>query len=252
MRKRLTRLLLGAILIAGLLGGILGAGLTLLEQNSNQPRSNQPNPSNRPVVDIASKASPAVISITSSPALDKKIAGSGFIFSSDGLILTSAHVVSDPSEKYLIVDEAKNVYPVLNIVRSPTDDIAILKIAGDNLPILKLGNSDSIKPGQEIIAVGSPFGILNNTITNGIISGVDREIVVNTQEGSPPAKLTGLVQIDAAINPGSSGGPLINLAGEVVGINIAGNQEAENIGFAVPINKAKQFLLELSNQQRMR
>ena len=163
-------------------------------------------------------------------------AGSGFVVSSDGLIVTNKHVVSDAEAEYTVFFSDGNKKEAKVLARDPLQDLAILKIEGSNHSFLKLSSS-KIKIGQTAIAIGNALGEFSNTISVDVISGLQRSIVAF---GSPqgPESLEELIQTDAAINPGNSGGPLLNLSGEVVGINTAVAQGAENIGFAIPIEKA--------------
>ena len=165
--------------------------------------------------------------------------GSGFIVSPDGLILTNKHVVSDTKAAYTVLTNAGKRFAASVLARDPIQDLAIVKIdaGAGGLPIVKLGNSDSVKLGQTAIAIGNALGEFRNTVSVGIVSGLARAI--NASGGGLVERLEGLIQTDAAINPGNSGGPLLNLRGEVIGINTAVAQGAENIGFAIPINMAK-------------
>ncbi len=172
----------------------------------------------------------------------KKIGGgTGFIISSDGLIVTNKHVVADTEAEYSIIRSDGKTYPAQVVARDPVNDLAFLKIAGDNLPTAVLGDSAKLKVGQTVIAIGFALGEYSNTVTKGIISGIGRDIVASGG-GVASEKLEGVIQTDAAINPGNSGGPLINLAGEVIGINTAINQSGQLIGFAIPVNNIKQVV----------
>ncbi|HEY4475859.1 MAG TPA: trypsin-like peptidase domain-containing protein [Candidatus Paceibacterota bacterium] len=165
--------------------------------------------------------------------------GSGFIVSSDGLILTNKHVVADTDASYTALTNDGKKYDIKILARDPAQDLAVAKITnpGGSLPVLNLGNSDSIRLGQTAIAIGNALGEFRNTVSVGIISGLARSI--DASGGGQVEHLEGLIQTDAAINPGNSGGPLLNLRGEVIGINTAVAQGAENVGFAIPINQAK-------------
>jgi serine protease Do len=165
--------------------------------------------------------------------------GSGFVVSEQGLIVTNKHVVADNDAEYTVLTNDGKKYPAKVLARDPIQDIAIVKISPtENLPVLKLGNSDGVKLGQTAIAIGNALGEFRNTVSVGIISGLARAITASGGEGDVE-RLEGLIQTDAAINPGNSGGPLLNLRGEVIGINTAVAAGAENIGFAIPINKVK-------------
>ena len=161
--------------------------------------------------------------------------GTGFIISSDGLIVTNKHVVADLSAKYKIVVGKDEILEVVNIYRDPLNDLAILKVEKTDLNAVVLGDSNKLKVGQSVIAIGTALGEFRSTVTTGVISGLGRGIVA----GSPIEgleKLDNVIQTDAAINPGNSGGPLFNSSGEVIGVNVAVSQSGQNIGFAIPIN----------------
>ncbi|MDD4785431.1 MAG: trypsin-like peptidase domain-containing protein [Candidatus Shapirobacteria bacterium] len=164
--------------------------------------------------------------------------GTGFIISSDGLIVTNKHVVADLSAKYKVVVGKDEILEVKNIYRDPLNDLAILKVEKDGLNAVTLGDSDKLKVGQSVIAIGTALGEFRSTVTTGVISGLGRGI----EAGSPIEgieKLDNVIQTDAAINPGNSGGPLFNSSGEVIGVNVAVSQSGQNIGFALPINLVK-------------
>ena len=167
-------------------------------------------------------------------------AGTGFLVSSDGYILTNKHVVADTSASYTVLlsnggqKDAKVVY------KDPQLDVAIVKIDGNNYTSVNLGDSSTLKLGQSVIAIGNALGEYNNSVSVGIISGLNRDIQASGSGGTE--QLSGVVQTDAAINPGNSGGPLIDLNGDVVGINVATTQGASNISFSIPINMVKQVI----------
>lgn len=166
--------------------------------------------------------------------------GTGFIVTSDGMVITNKHVVSEEDAEFTVLMNNGDKYSAKVLAKDPAQDIAILKIDKNNLPFLKLGNSDSIRPGQTVIAIGNALGEFENTVSVGVVSGLRRTITASG--GGMSETLDDLIQTDAAINPGNSGGPLFNLSGEVIGINTAMSQGAQNIGFALPINKAKKDL----------
>lgn len=167
--------------------------------------------------------------------------GTGFIISSDGLIVTNKHVVAETSAKYQVVIGKDEVVEVQNIYRDPVSDLAILKVNKTDLIPVKLGDSDKLKVGQTVIAIGTALGEFRSTVTKGVISGLGRGI---TAGGSllGTEKLDNVIQTDAAINPGNSGGPLFNSLGEVIGVNVAVSQAAQSIGFALPINMVKESI----------
>jgi len=163
--------------------------------------------------------------------------GTGFFISSDGMILTNKHVVSDEKIEYSIITSEGKSLPVKIMAVDPFNDIAILKVEGKNFSHLALGNSDQIKIGQTVVAIGFALGEFKNTVTKGVVSGIERRIVAGG--GSQVEQLEDVIQTDAAINPGNSGGPLLNLKGEVIGINTAISNQGQLIGFAIPVNIAK-------------
>jgi S1-C subfamily serine protease len=174
--------------------------------------------------------------------IEKNI-GSGFIITDDGLILTNRHVVSDTDATYQVLTYDKKKYDVEKIYRDPLNDLAILKISPkEKLKPLKLGDSSKLKLGQLAVAIGTPLGEFTNTVTSGIISGLGRGITAGSPLEGYVEKLDNVIQTDAAINPGNSGGPLLNSSGEVIGVNTAIAQEGQNIGFAIPVNTAKQLI----------
>lgn len=179
------------------------------------------------------------------PGQQKKVEkniGSGFIVSKDGLIITNKHVVSDEDVSYQVLTYDGKKYNVEKIYRDPLNDLAILKINGNNFKPLELGNSNNLKLGQLVIAIGTPLGEFTNTVTSGIISGLGRGITAGSPFEGFVEKLDNVIQTDAAINPGNSGGPLLNSKGQVIGVNTAIAQEGQNIGFAIPVNVVKNLL----------
>jgi len=167
--------------------------------------------------------------------------GSGFIISENGLIVTNKHVVGDATAKYKVVIGQDEVIEVKDIYRDPVNDMAILKVDKKDLIPVKMGDSDKLKVGQSVIAIGTALGEFRSTVTTGVISGLGRGIVAGSPfEGSE--KLDNVIQTDAAINPGNSGGPLFNSSGEVIGVNVAVSQSGQNIGFALPINLVRESI----------
>lgn len=165
-------------------------------------------------------------------------AGSGFIVSEDGLILTNRHVVSDEGAKYSVILNSGETLDAEVLARDTVLDIAIIKVESDaDLVSLPLGDSDVIKVGQRVIAIGNSLGEFSNTVSSGIISGLGRNITA--QDGDSAEVLENIIQTDTSINLGNSGGPLLDLAGNVVGVNVAIAADAENVGFAIPINLVK-------------
>ncbi len=204
------------------------------------------------------KISPAVVNITvidsqtvsvidlgsgsTQSKTEKKEAGSGtgFLISPDGLIITNKHVVnaasSDTAEYKITMTSGKKYYAQL-IGKDPLNDLAILKIFDKNLPFVELGDSSKLQPGLTVIAIGNSLGQYQNSVTKGIISGLARDIVASDQVGRAES-LGNVIQTDAEINTGNSGGPLVDLSGKVVGINVATDASGKSIGFAIPVNDA--------------
>ena len=233
--------------------------------------------SKSPIVKIAKKVCPAVITVIVSkdlpkaenfysfpfagkeyvmPKLEKgekskveKIqigGGSGFIVSADGYVLTSNHVVSDTTADYTVILDPKHKYPAKVLSRNPINDTAVLKIEDHKkFPYLEMADSNKIELGEEVVAVGNALGEFTDTLSTGIVSGLSRFITAFGGVENQMQNLRGLIQTDAAINPGNSGGPLINMACQVIGINTAMIFGAQNIGFAIPINYAKKDLNEV-------
>src|SRR3989344_9486059 len=165
--------------------------------------------------------------------------GSGFIVHPDGLILTNKHVVYETDAEYMVLLNDEREFPAKVLSRDPINDVAVLKIEASNLPIVKIGNSDTIELGQTVIAIGNALGLFSNTVSKGIVSGLGRKISAALGTGGQIENLRHVIQTDVAINQGNSGGPLVNLNGEVIGINTAIIFGAQNIGFAIPVNWAK-------------
>lgn len=222
------------------------------------------------VIDVVEQASPSVVSvgvererrvrdIFSTPFFDpfgffedqpfrertereEASVATGFVVDSSGMIVTNKHVVTDTEAKYNIVTVDGKKLDVEKIYRDPENDLAILQVSGDGLKPLLLGDSDQLKLGQMVIAIGNALGEFPNTVTTGVVSGLGRAVVAGDPFGGFQQRLDNLIQTDAAINPGNSGGPLLNSAGEVVAVNVATTQGAQNIGFAIPINVIKESL----------
>lgn len=163
--------------------------------------------------------------------------GTGFFISADGLILTNKHVVDNDSLDYTVVDFEGNEFSAQVLAKDPVQDIAVIKIEGENFPAVELGNSDQLDPGQTVIAIGNSLGEYSNTVTKGVVSGTGRSITAGSRAGA--TTIENVIQTDAAINPGNSGGPLVNIDGQVIGINTAIDVSGQLIGFAIAINDAK-------------
>lgn len=175
--------------------------------------------------------------------------GTGFFVSEDGLIATNKHVVNDPRATYTVVTNEGKELDAEVVARDAFLDIAVLDVEGNGYPVADLGDSDEIDIGQTAIAIGNSLSEFRNTVTKGVISGINRRIVAGGAGNSEVIERA--IQTDAAINPGNSGGPLINLLGQVVGVNTAISQQAEAIGFAIPINDVKEIVEDVQTHGRI-
>ncbi|MEA5576355.1 HhoA/HhoB/HtrA family serine endopeptidase [Anabaena sp. UHCC 0451] len=171
--------------------------------------------------------------------------GSGFIINSSGQILTNSHVV-DGADQVTVTLKDGRTFNGKVLGEDPVTDVAVIQIDANNLPTLALGNSNTLQPGEAVIAIGNPLG-LNNTVTSGIISATDR----SSSDIGASDKRVDYLQTDAAINPGNSGGPLLNARGEVIGMNTAIIQGAQGLGFAIPINTVQKISQELISKGRV-
>src|SRR3989339_1205050 len=170
--------------------------------------------------------------------------GSGVIIDEEGYIVTNEHVVSRASKIKVRLSDGKD-FEATMISSDPVSDIAVLKINSPTpLPYVKMGTSKDLMIGETVVALGNPFG-LENSVTTGVVSAKNRTVTFNTEYGE--IKYDGLIQTDALINPGNSGGPLVNIDGELIGINAAIVNQAQGIGFAIPVDKVRQALVKLFN-----
>lgn len=250
-------------LICSLCGGGVGSGITYYLANKNVPLNKASNNivadpvsfakdnTALSAADIYKKVAPAVVMISTKSIQsvngwfqqETEGMGSGFIINTDGYILTNYHVINGAKEVTVTLSDGQEV--TASVVNYDSDkDIAMIKLNGNlEVPgVVELGNSDALQPGEEVVAIGNPLSKeLSSTLTKGIVSALNRS--VETQSGVN----TNLIQTDAAINSGNSGGPLINTKGEVIGINtLKASNGAEGIGFAIPINDVKEKIDSLS------
>ena len=173
--------------------------------------------------------------------------GTGFIVSEDGMILTNKHVVSDEKAEYTVFTNDGKKFLAKVLARDQVQDIAIIQVVqGENIkfPTVQLGDSENLQIGQSVIAIGNALGEFKNTVSVGVVSGLGRTITASG--GDEVAEtLEGIIQTDAAINRGNSGGPLLNLKGDVIGMNTAVVSDAQSLGFTIPINKAKRDIEQI-------
>lgn len=256
-------LLLGILIVVGILV-VLGAGIGggILIQKSLNPTATPSLTSGTDgnttitqeessIAAVAEKVSPSVVSIVSTTQTQNyyyrtttgEAAGTGIIVSANGYVMTNNHVIENATD-VSIVDNEGNQYKDVSIVgRDPLNDIAFLKIKSDKtFTAAELGNSSTLRIGQQVVAIGNALGQYSNTVTSGIVSGTGRPVTASSGAGNQTESLTDLIQTDASINPGNSGGPLVNMAGQVIGINTAIVEDANGIGFAIPINSTKGVL----------
>jgi serine protease Do len=261
LRDRTAKMILAVLVVISIsfVGGYLGARVYLQNPSTEQQTENA-----RQLVDqesqlistIASDVGPSVVSVNvtgassrvnpyTGQAIEQQSAGTGFIVSDKGYILTNRHVVPAAVSKVSVTLADGTVLDNVSVVGRTNDDdsldVAFLKIndaKGKTLKPVSLGDSDAMKVGGMVVAIGNALGEFQNTVTSGIISGYGRSVAASGG-GEGTENLQNLFQTDAAINQGNSGGPLVNADGEVIGINTAvATGEAENIGFAIPINDA--------------
>jgi 2-alkenal reductase len=206
-----------------------------------------------PYIAVVQKAGTAVVTVVNQLSSPVSISGqgpealgSGVIVDSDGHIVTNNHVIAGGGTLQVIFSDGRKVNATL-VGRDPISDVAILKVAGPVPAVATFGDSSAVQPGEQVVAIGSALGNFRNTVTHGIISGTDRTLNDPTGPG-----LTGLLQTDAPINHGNSGGPLLNLQGQVIGLNTAVVQStgslgdvAVGLGFAIPSNTVKQIADQL-------
>lgn len=190
------------------------------------------------VLGLPKTATSSGISIT---LASEAVLGTGLILEADGLIVTNNHVVAVTNLDYMVILPDGSKYPAKIFGRDKFTDIAFLKIEAANLPSADLGDSEALETGQTVMAIGNSLGLYQNSVSRGVVSGLGR--MIDEPDGTS-VRLNNLIQTDAAINLGNSGGPLINLAGQVVGINTLFDDGGSSLGFAVPINTVKDALFQ--------
>jgi len=258
---------LAGLLAVSLLSAILASGgtaavLTASLGGASAPASSGPTPtSNATVVNqttvigdditgIVAAAKNSVVTITANGLGGSGLSpfqipttgvGSGVILTADGYILTNRHVVADSQSLTVALADGRELDARI-IKISTTTDLALIKVDATDLTPATIGDSTAIKVGQAAIAIGSPLGTFTETVTRGIVSGLDRSVTVSDELTRREVTLDHLIQTDAAINPGNSGGPLLDIGGSVVGINTATATNAEGLGFAIPIAAATDLI----------
>jgi serine protease Do len=197
------------------------------------------------ITDAVDRVSPAVVTITPSGTRNGRVfregIGSGVIYDPDGWIITNRHVVCGADSLSVRLADGQRYDGEVYGLDTLTD-LAIVKIPGEGLPSVELGNSDILRVGQLALAIGSPLGTFTNSVTTGVVSAKGRHIDVTDACNQRPVRLRNLIQTDAAINPGNSGGALVDSSGELIGINTAIAGDAQGIGFAIPIDLARPIM----------
>ena len=248
--------------LALLMGGCgLGFGL-MAYQKSSTPLTflnsgsdgNSANFVEGSIAEIADKVSASVVSIVTSTKTrnffgqdyESAAAGTGIIVTNDGYVLTNKHVINGATSINVVLDDGTTYENVDLVATDPLNDVAFLKIKdASNLTPATLGDSKTLTVGQQVMAIGNALGQYQNTVTVGVVSGLGRSVTASDGSGYNTETLSDMIQTDAAINSGNSGGPLVNAAGEVIGINTATSTSAENMGFAIPISSVKGMLAQL-------
>ena len=214
-------------------------------------------------IDVVNTVAPSVVSVVlkkpqnqfrgfgseGNSELVEVSSGTGFFVSSDGLLLTNRHVIDEPNVQFFVVTNNGSEYTAKVIDVDPFQDIAVMQVDGTDFHAVTLGDSQKIRIGQTVIAIGNTLSEFRNTVTKGVVSGIDRKVTAATQNNAEVIEKA--IQTDAAINPGNSGGPLINLLGEVIGINTAISSEGESVGFAIPIDQAKRVVNDVKEFGRI-
>jgi S1-C subfamily serine protease len=209
---------------------------------------------------IVKKVSPGVVSIAVAStelgrdgiAQSSDNIGTGFVIDASGIIVTNQHVVSNANGVYQVVTSENKTYKAKKIIRDEVNDIAIIIVEAKDLATVDLGNSDQIQVGETVIAIGTPLGEYPGSVTVGVISGLGRSVKTSGGFWEVAKEYENVIQTDAAVNPGNSGGPLLNLSGEVIGVNFATTGGADNISFALPANLIKQKVAEYKQYGKFR
>jgi S1-C subfamily serine protease len=248
-----TASLMSAILASTGTVAILGSSIPTTPAASNPAangRTVTTGESSDDITGVVAAARQSVVTITADGVASSRFSpnsvpvsgvGSGVILTADGYILTNRHVVAN-SQGLTVAFADGSELPATIVRISDTTDLALIKVAASELHAASIGDSDALQVGQTAIAIGSPLGTYTETVTRGIVSGLNREITVSDGATRAQTTLRGLIQTDAAINPGNSGGPLLDGAGTVVGINTAVASNAEGLGFAIPIGAASELI----------
>ncbi len=262
MKKRIKQLAVGILILAiGVGGGAIGSyiyqgqypyGNTVIHNLGDSTKIVEASSTGTTIPQLVQEYANAVVAISTQTTtysffggpITSEGEGTGMILTSNGYILTNNHVVPQGSQGLTVTLNNQAQYKGKVVANDPTNDLALIKINASGLQTVKLGDSNTVEVGDSVIAIGNALGQFQNTVTNGIISALNRSITAqDSSNATGNESLSGLLQTDAAINLGNSGGPLISLStGEVIGIDTATSSSGQNLGFAVPINVAKTFI----------
>jgi putative serine protease PepD len=250
-----ARLMLAAVLLSAVVGAASTLAIvTLVSPRTSAPAATTPSAtataspgaaltSVGTTLDdatIAATLEPSVVTIATEAGRASGV-GTGIVLTADGLILTNDHVIAGGGQIAVQLLDGRTLDATV-VAEDASADLAVIKVSATGLTSAQLGDSSSVKVGQSVLAIGSPLGTYTETVTKGIVSGLDREITVRSEVTGRPTQLSHLIQTDAAINPGNSGGPLIDASGKVIGITTATSATAAGLGFAIPINAAKSII----------
>jgi putative serine protease PepD len=258
-RRAWARTVAAGVLAGVLAGGLSGAGaaIVLLDGTATATPAATASTSaqttvastttiseSSAIVAAADRAGPAVVVITTTSGgrfgRAASGTGSGFIYDASGLILTNNHVIEGASTIEVELADGRTFTGAL-VRADATADLAVIRISGRDLPTVDIGSSSSLKVGQLVVAIGDPLGNFSNTVTSGVISGLNRQIETGSP-GTGVERLSGLIQTDAAVNSGNSGGPLVSSAGQAIGVVTAVATDAQGLGFAIPIDAARSLM----------
>ncbi|MCR4397775.1 MAG: trypsin-like peptidase domain-containing protein [Firmicutes bacterium] len=248
--------IVGGLLVAAAMPGYISARIAAQEPRPAQfpaPSAASYSYDVSPAVSVAKKLRPAVVGIVNKAvagydlfgrAYTEERSGSGVIFDANGYIVTNNHVIEDNRELKVFLWDGRTL-PATVVGADPPTDIAVIKVDAQQLPTAEFGDSDKLQIGELAVAIGNPLGMeFNSSVTQGVISGLDRTLKIGEETFR-------LIQTDAVINPGNSGGPLANAAGQVIGINTMKISSAEGMGFAIPINTARNIINQLLSRGRV-
>jgi S1-C subfamily serine protease len=247
--KAARNVLVGVIFVAlaGCAGGVGSAVTSSPDAATGATVLTSTTTGDEPIVDVVAATTPSIVTVTSEVSTftpfgqrQGRAVGTGFVVRSDGFIVTNHHVVADASSMSVTLPSG-DVHRATVVAQDDEHDLAVLKIDVDGLPALTLGDTNDVQIGETVVAIGFALDLSGGpTVTSGIVSSLDRS--VDVQDSTGARSYHDLLQTDAALNHGNSGGPLVTLDGRVIGVNVAGGDGVENIGFAIPIDAARALI----------